>query len=65
MRLKEDIKALPSEGEHHRVYDLPGYIKRTYPRPVRTLPFGVLDLETYSLEDGRQRAYRLEYDIPR
>ena len=41
-----------------------GYIKKSEIRQVRSLPYGVYDFETYSLEDGTQRAYYLLIYLP-
>jgi hypothetical protein len=40
------------------------FISRTYRKEVRTKSFGVLDFETYTLADGRQRAYYLLIYLP-
>lgn len=48
-----------SPRRDNEVLNLSGYIKRTYPKPITTLPFGAFDFETYTLVDGKQRAYYL------
>lgn len=55
-----DIRSLPSRNERSKVHNLLGYIKKTYaPNKIETKPYGCIDFETYTLEDGRQRAYGL------